>query len=142
MATTGAPANIPLFDDSSPVTPIQGPLNAMATALNNYLKGNDTGWVQLNLNSGWTAAVPVAYRKLNGVVYLSGQLYYASAPATIAAFSLPAGVRPAGNVIFTGVLGWNHSTQVSSGGPVSITANQGRTTGVGFPLDGLSWIAA
>lgn len=38
MATTGTPGNLPLFDDDTPVTPIQAPFNAISKALNDALK--------------------------------------------------------------------------------------------------------
>jgi len=60
---------------------------------------DDTGWITPTLNAGWTGTpseLP-AYRRLNGVVYLSGR---ASTTATgAAAYELPVGFRPSGNVV-------------------------------------------
>lgn len=105
MATTGAPANIPLFDDNSPVTPIQAPLNAMATALNNYLKKTDTGWVALNPASGWVAGGNLGYRRIGDILYLRGQLNPNAGNVSGAngVCTLPSAVRPSQSYAIIGV---------------------------------------
>lgn len=81
-------------------------LNAMEIALDIYDKNNrliegknDSGWINLNLNTGWsyqyTADIP-QYRKINGVVYLRG-LANATAEAGTTIATLPEGFRPYGS---------------------------------------------
>lgn len=60
---------------------------------------NDTGWINLTLNSGWSMndyeAEKPQYRKIGKVVYLRGLVNATAAAAGILA-TLPAGFRPAG----------------------------------------------
>lgn len=143
MATTGAPANIPLFDDNSPVTPIQAPLNAMATALNNYLKKTDTGWVALNPAAGWTAGSGLGYRRIGDILYLRGQLTPNSGnvSATNGVCTLPSAVRPSQSFAIIGVGGGSvfaklivgSSGSIDIGSPTGTTAYM-RLDGVTVPL--------
>jgi hypothetical protein len=58
--------------------------------------GTDTGWISAAplLINGWAAGNPAPrYRKINGVVYMQGQLNSTSATSPVA-FTLPAGFRP------------------------------------------------
>jgi len=96
MATTGAPANIPLFDDNSVMTPIQAPFNAIATALNNYLKTKDTGWVGIDTPSGFSPS-GFSYRVLGGVTYFKGNIAINSGSfpnGYTNVGTVPAGARP------------------------------------------------
>ena len=61
--------------------------------------GNDTGWINLPLNTGWTmddyeSEFP-QYRKIGNIVYLRGLLNATSAAGNIIA-TLPSGFRPRG----------------------------------------------
>ncbi len=68
MADTGAPGYIPLFGDSDPVTPIQAPLNAHATALNTAI-----------LNSGFAKYTTVASLPTTATVGSHATVYADSA---------------------------------------------------------------
>ena len=61
--------------------------------------GNDSGWINLTLNSGWTmndyASEIPQYRKIGNIVYLRGLVNATTAAGNIIA-TLPAGYRPAG----------------------------------------------
>lgn len=63
------------------------------TTLKNLIKAGDSGWITVSAfsNSWGHGSVDVAYRKLNGVVYLRGVI---SGGSSGAAFTLPAGYRP------------------------------------------------
>jgi hypothetical protein len=104
----------------------------------------DTGWVTVNsFQNGYTvrsSSFPVQFRRMNGVVFLRGQLYNSS-PGPVA-FVLPAGYRPdtAGGVFIGGVSSWDHYTQIDSAGNVSINSATVRTSSTGYPLDGVSFI--
>lgn len=61
--------------------------------------GNDTGWINLTLNDGWTmgdyASEVPQYRKIGNIVYLRGLVNATTAAGNIIA-TLPQGFRPAG----------------------------------------------
>ena len=72
-----------------------------ANAWGDWLRegGNDTGWVNMTLNTGWTmndyeSEFP-QYRKIGNIVYLRGLLNATSAAGNIIA-TLPEGYRPRG----------------------------------------------
>lgn len=145
MATTGSPANIPLFDDNSAVTPIQAPLNAIAKALNDYLKSVDTGWVTLNTPGGVTGA-DYAYRVKGGITYLRGSLGVTTGSfpnGYTACGTLPAGARPSSYIrAAIGMYnGYSAILTVNTAGVMSVGASGDRTAdtvyvgGVSFPAD-------
>lgn len=85
--------------------------------------GDDSGWIAATLNAGWAAVAGEApsYRKKSGVVYLRGRANTTGAGA--AAFTLPAGFRPAVIVVWQAEKG-NASRQstVTAGGVVGEAA--------------------
>ena len=98
--------------------------------------GFAAGWA--NYNQGWTT---VAYRKINGIVYLKGMAYRASGPRASVIFTLPVGLRPSGNThlpAFAGSLDDMFSAvNVFKNGEVR---GRGPTPGY-LSLDGLSFPA-
>lgn len=126
--------------------------DAMEVSLDMYDKNglliegkNDSGWVNLSLNSGWTyqysADIP-QYRKINGIVYLRGLVDGTAAAGTIIA-TLPAGFRPYGSFNrFACVLNQNQQVniQVNSTGAINdyTKGTASRTficlAGVSFPI--------
>jgi hypothetical protein len=104
---------------------------------------SDSTWIRVtSFLNGYTAAQPVYYRRINGIVYLRGQLYNANPGQD--AFVLPVGYRPStqGGVFVGGVSAWDHYTQVSASGVVSVTSAVARTSSTGYPLDGVSFVGA
>lgn len=103
--------------------------------------GADTDWIVIDTYvNGYSAASPTpAYRRIGSIVYLSGQLYRATAPNLETAFTIPAGLRPRGNVQATTVLDWQQVVQINTGGQVQIKSNTIRTTTTGYILDGISY---
>lgn len=104
----------------------------------------DTGWISFpDFQNGFTAgSVAPAYRRRNGVVYLRGNLWRASAPgaAVLPVTTLPVGFRPDTSVIITTHLGWSAFCEVQGNGSVSYAATTIRSSGVGYPLGGVSYI--
>lgn len=72
-----------------------------AGAWGDWLKegGNDTGWINMSLNFGWSmndyASEVPQYRKIGNIVYLRGLLNATAAAGNIIA-TLPQGFRPSG----------------------------------------------
>jgi hypothetical protein len=59
----------------------------------------DTGWLTPTLENSFTEGQPIRYKRLNGVVYLRGELLRTTAPtSSTTAFTLPSGYRPAGRL--------------------------------------------
>jgi len=96
MPANTSPDNIVYPVSTDPVAPLESVFASMATsvqtALNSKASTTDTGWIVPTLNAGWTNSDMIAYRRLNGVVYIRGS--GASIGATAAAFALPVGFRP------------------------------------------------
>jgi hypothetical protein len=58
----------------------------------------DTGWQSVSsLANGFTAPTAVAYRRINGIVYMRGSLF--NGTANTGAFTLPSGYRPSVDVV-------------------------------------------
>lgn len=58
----------------------------------------DTGWQSVSsLANGFTAPTAVAYRRINGIVYMRGNLF--NGTANTGAFTLPPGYRPSVDVV-------------------------------------------
>jgi hypothetical protein len=97
---------------------------------------SDSGWISAGtLSNGFTAGgLAPAYRKLNGVVYLRGNVTGGTAGTT--AFTLPAGYIPTQTQAFAvqqyGSTGDAYLT-VTSGGAVQPSATAGWLT-ISFPL--------
>lgn len=100
----------------------------------------DTGWITPELNAGWTGTpgeLP-AYRRLNGVVYLSGRANTTAAGA--AAYALPVGFRPSGNVV-----GRTDANNVSFRYIIFATGNVGQASAasaVAFSFGGMAAFVA
>lgn len=71
---------------------------ASAVSIPGTLNGQvieDTGWVTVSTFSDSFTGSNVAYRRINGVVYVRGELVRATAPTSLTTgFTLPAGYRP------------------------------------------------
>lgn len=77
---------------------LDGVTSGIQTQLNSKQTLQDSGWINVSsLANGFTAPTTVAYRKLNGVVYLRGNLY--NGTANTGAFTLPSGYRPSVDVV-------------------------------------------
>lgn len=101
---------------------------------------SDTGWIPITtFTNSFTAGSPApAYRVKDGMVQLSGQLYRSSAPTSAtAAFTLPVGCRPRGQLIVSLYPAWAMVAQIASTGVVQVEANTARTSGTGYALDGI-----
>lgn len=110
--------------------------------------GGDTGWLNVSTyNSGWSAvtssAVPwagVKYRKLNGIVYVSGPCIKNAAVTVLeTAFVLPTGFRPAVTIVGQGQLGSTDAFAICTpDGSVKPTiagaASSQFTIGLSFPV--------
>jgi len=83
----------------------------------------------INYGSGWDTA---AYKKENGIVYLKGLIKFGS-PVTANMFILPAGYRPIGDNIFTGITNTN-----TTGGASAGTAHTHGLASTGVRIDILS----
>lgn len=69
-----------------------------SSASTTYQVIQDSGWINVSsLSNNFTAPTTVAYRKLNGVVYLRGNLF--NGTANTGAFTLPVGYRPSVEVV-------------------------------------------
>ena len=77
---------------------LDGVTSAIQTQLNAKQTLEDSGWINVSsLANNFTAPTTVAYRKLNGVVYLRGNLF--NGTANTGAFTLPVGYRPSVEVV-------------------------------------------
>lgn len=96
----------------------------------------DTGWTNVSSfsNSFSAGDTAPAYKRINDVVYLSGDLYRASAPSSLLAFTLPAGYRPRATITFGGNVAWSQTVTVRINGEVSVNANLARTSSPGYSL--------
>lgn len=112
--------------------------------------GTDSGWTAATPATGyssssmlWSDAAAAKYRKLNGVVYLSGALKCTDAGYTVA-FTLPEGYRPAHLMYFNGIFVTSGSAEgqesisVETDGDVVIKAPFANNTyhfdGISFPV--------
>ena len=63
----------------------------------------DTGWITMTLLNGWvnfsTAYAPAAYRRMNGVTWITGVIKSGSSVAGQAIANLPVGFRPNGFIM-------------------------------------------
>jgi hypothetical protein len=78
--------------------------------------GGDTDWIAVSpLEAGITniASYTLSYRRLNGVVYLSGRVtgLTAATQTTIASAALPAGFRPGVGTVELGIIANGASTK-------------------------------
>ena len=72
-------------------------VNSISIAGTGIILG-DSGWVAVtSLSNSFTAPTTVAYRKLNNVVYMRGNLF--DGTANTGAFTLPSGYRPSVTVV-------------------------------------------
>lgn len=122
---------------------IQAALNELRTEF----ETPDSGWLNLSPQSPLTAnpnSVP-QYRKVGNIVTLRGEFYSSTAPSSnpVAAI-LPVGFRP-GSIIFatTAMFAYpDNPVQVSvnPNGNISILSGIARTSGVGYPISGISFM--
>jgi hypothetical protein len=97
---------------------------------------SDSGWISVSSfsNSFTTGSVGVAYRRINGIVYLRGNVIGGSAGTT--AFTLPSGYTPATTMVFAaqqyGASGDNYVT-ITSAGAVQPAAGATWFSGIVFP---------
>lgn len=111
----------------------------------------DSGWIDVtsftNSYSSDSAgnSNKVAYRDVNGTIYLKGGLLRGTATgsAWIAAFTLPAGYRPASVVYLGGVMD-NLATftgvKITAAGVVSVWCNAVHSATPGVALNGISFL--
>jgi hypothetical protein len=98
--TTAASTYQPLVSgvSSTEIGYLDGVTSAIQTQLNAKQTLEDSGWINVSsLSNNFTAPTTVAYRKLNGVVYLRGNLF--NGTANTGAFTLPTGYRPSVEVV-------------------------------------------
>lgn len=96
----------------------------------------DSGWIVPTLLNDFTNGNGVAFRKLNGIVYIRGEVIRPTAPtASTAVFTLPAGYRPAYR-IYTPSLGNTTSAilRIQANGNVEISSDTARTATPGYFL--------
>ena len=108
--------------------------------------GNDTGWINLTLNSGWSmndynSEFP-QYRKIGNIVYLRGLINATSAAGTIIT-TLPNGFRPSG-YFNRFVCSLNQSdnavVQINANGQIN-DHQKGTKSRMFLSLNGISFIA-
>lgn len=96
----------------------------------------DSGWITVSsFSNNFTATNTVAYRKLNGVVYLRGSVNSGTANTT--AFTLPTGYRPAaGGTYATQNYGTSNMTYITVNTDGTVVPNLSATwfTGVTIPI--------
>jgi hypothetical protein len=98
---------------------------------------SDSGWINVSsfTNSFVSAGTAPAYRKLNGVVYLRGNVQ--SGTAGTAAFTLPSGYRPSVSGTYSiqqyGTANMNYIT-VDTAGNVTPNATSAWLSGVAIPI--------
>lgn len=96
----------------------------------------DSGWITVSsFSNSFTATNTVAYRKLNGVVYLRGSVNGGTANTT--AFTLPTGYRPAaGGTYSTQNYGTSNMTYITVNTDGTVVPNLSATwfTGVAIPI--------
>ena len=108
--------------------------------------GNDTGWVNMTLNTGWTmndyASELPQYRKIGNIVYLRGLINATSAAGTIIT-TLPNGFRPSG-YFNRFVCSLNQSdnaiVQINANGQIN-DHQKGTKSRMFLSLNGISFIA-
>ena len=115
---------------------LDGVTSAIQTQLNAKQTLEDSGWINVSsLSNSFTAPTTVAYRKLNGVVYLRGNLFNGTANTT--AFTLPSGYRPSVEVVVPvqkfGTADIAYVT-VATSGAVTPNSTAGWLSGVCFPV--------
>jgi hypothetical protein len=96
----------------------------------------DTGWIAVSsFANGFSAVAAVAYRKINNVVYMRGNVTGGTANA--GAFTLPAGYRPAATIVIPvqqyGTGNINYVT-VGADGVVVPNASSGWLSSIIFPV--------
>ena len=100
MATTPK-HNIYYPTTSDLITPLANKFASLANSVDAAITaavGSDTGWVDLTLESGYTAGtINPAYRVINGIVYWRGRLNKTVASAGSTPFSVPSPARPRDN---------------------------------------------
>jgi hypothetical protein len=109
----------------------------LAVASVNGATIGDTGWNTVSsFTNGFSSVATVAYRKINNVVYLRGNL--TGGTANTGAFVLPSGYRPIANATFAvqqfGTASINYVT-IGSDGVVLMNGTSGWLTGVVFPAN-------
>ena len=96
----------------------------------------DTGWQSVSsFSNGFTAPTAVAYRKINNVVYMRGNLNNGTGNAT--AFTLPVEYRPSVDVVIASQqYGTGNTTYVtvSTNGNVTPNASAAWLSGIIFPV--------
>lgn len=95
--------------------------------------GDNGAWTTVTLTNGWTnfgGFQAARYRRMNGIVYVQGMLVPGTNGA--AAFTLPAGFRPAANHLFQGN---SNSTSLAAG---RFDVN---STGTLVPAAAVGWIS-
>ena len=113
--------------------------------------GNWTGWTLVSDDTGWISLVPLlansftagtpapAYRIKNGVVYLTGILYRATAPtAFTVVLNMPAEIQAPTQFRVLGRT--DHALEFAITNSIQLKANAAATSGIGWALDGISWI--
>lgn len=96
----------------------------------------DTGWQSVSsFSNGYSAPTAVAYRRINNVVYMRGNVYNGTANTT--AFTLPTGYRPSVDVVVPvqqyGTGNINYVT-VSTSGTVTPNGTAAWLSSVVFPI--------
>jgi hypothetical protein len=84
--------------DSTELSYLNGVTSSIQTQLNGKQPLEDTGWIAVSsLSNNFTAPTAVAYRKINNIVYMRGNLF--NGTANSGAFTLPEGYRPSVDVV-------------------------------------------
>ncbi len=121
---------------------------AFAAIDHTHAAGEDSGWVTATpatnystAGLAWDDATVAKYRKLNGVVYLSGAIECTNA-ATSVMFTLPTGYRPAHLMYFNGLfvtsagVEGQESVSIEADGDVVVKAPFANNS---YHLDGMSF---
>jgi len=137
-------------DSNTKAVNLGAELRNMGLSIENALKQGgsaapvDTGWIPVTtFLNGFSArpGVGVFYRRLGPVMWMSGQLYNSTAPtAGVVAFNLPTNYVPRFTSFISTIAQWGAYNQIATDGSFSITATLARSSGQGFPLDGMSWL--
>lgn len=102
-------------------TVLVGSGSAAPTQPAGTIVSGDSGWITPTLGAGWgdlgSGWQAARYRKLNGVVFVEGLILNSSGGGlTTTVFTLPAGYRPAANLVHAS---YGVGVQVSSAGAVA-----------------------
>lgn len=120
------------------------------SGLASWVSDRDSGWLPLTGSAvngfSQNPSAPVGRRRIGDVVYLRGDFYRSTAPGTTAALAawsggLPEGFRPASGYGVATIPFWDLYFEIPTSGEIRISSSVARTSGVGYQITAVNYIA-